>query len=73
MEDRGGNVGSTDKVPDDGTVEDIKVEGEPQEGTQVENAAELPLPESQEQDMDIESEQRVFEANKRVKVCCWQT
>jgi len=69
MEDRSGNVVSTDKVPDDGTTEEVKSEGEPQEGTRIENASELPPPDNQEQDMDIEADQRVFEANKRVKVC----
>jgi hypothetical protein len=69
MEDRSGNVTSTDKVPDNETIEEVKSEIEAPEGTRIENASELPPPDNQEQDMDIEADQRVFEANKRVKVC----
>jgi len=68
MEDRSGDDGATDKVSGPGKTEEVKSEVERQEGTRIENASELPPPENQEQDMDIEADQRVFEANKRVKV-----
>ena len=47
---------------------DPKVQEEKPEADQGNSNEEVVNPDTQEQDMDIEGDQRMFEANKRVKV-----
>jgi hypothetical protein len=68
MESEETALGPTEEVPNKSAALQVNDDGGQREEGPVEACSEQPPSDEQEQDMDIEEGQQLFDANKRVKV-----